>query len=123
MDTGLKRDIERYLTQRAERDGSLMVSPAEGVDRFPQTSNSGSTDLPQHVQTEPSSPKPLSTVQNVNPADTVEPADRGAPEPDYENADVKKLVDPFSSYSDLDAFNEAIQGCQKCPLGDRKSVV
>ncbi len=41
----------------------------------------------------------------------------GAPEPEPVIPLPGQVEDPFPDYDDLDAFNEAISGCHKCPLG------
>ncbi|MCB2210597.1 uracil-DNA glycosylase [bacterium] len=70
----------------------------------------------------PQPASPASAPQQATPAPASAAAasqwERGAPDPDYSaTEDVFTLTDPFPEYSELDAFNQAIQGCQKCPLG------
>ncbi|MCB2198273.1 uracil-DNA glycosylase [bacterium] len=48
-------------------------------------------------------------------------ADRGAPEPEPVIPTPGELENPFPSYTDLDAFNNAICNCQKCPLGKTRN--
>ncbi len=135
MEDGLKRDFQRYLAQQAENGSTLWAAPAEGVTRMERTSSSESQSKPPETQPTPerqtqpaASTKPAPKPQPASPAPQpqTQPAaatassqwERGAPDPDYSAAeDVFTLTDPFPDYTELDEFNQAIQGCQKCPLG------
>ena len=120
MDKALQRDVARYLSQKAERDLSIIASPADGVDAI--DSLNATQDHSQEMSSDPSSQQTTRTKTSSQPMEREKSGEavkgnRGAPEPEFQAEDPTTLIDPFPSYTELDAFNEAIQGCQKCPLG------
>ncbi len=120
MDKALKRDVARYLSQKAERDLSMIASPANGVEAI--DSSNANQDHLQGASSAQSNQQTTAMETSDQPMEQVKTEasvkdNRGAPEPEFQTEDPTTLIDPFPSYTELGAFKEAISGCQKCPLG------
>jgi uracil-DNA glycosylase len=124
MDNALKRDVERYLTQMNNRDQSLMISPADGVEVITPISAADSA-FQRIASTDPNSQGSEETSPEQKLAEPLksneDAGDRGAPEPEIQTDDKSSLADPFPTFAELDEFNKAIQGCLKCSLGESRN--
>jgi uracil-DNA glycosylase len=124
MDKALQRDVARYLSQKAERDFSIIASPADGVEAIDSVTTE--QDQMQELSSSPANQQTKQAETRYQPTEDEKSMEsvkgnRGAPEPEFQAEDQTTLVDPFPSYTELDAFNQAILGCQKCALGANRN--
>lgn len=131
MSDELKRQALRYLAQRAERGDLTWTRPAEGVEKAHFAS--GETPGAEQAETRGEEPKqktvPPRKVPATSGAATGEVSvseasggfERGAPEPAPVEGQAGELVDRFPDYRSLESFHRAIEGCQKCPLGQTRN--
>lgn len=110
----LQRDAVRFLAQQSERGGTLWSRPT-GV---------GKRTVEEPFMADQPTSEELDVALHSDVSEKLidqTMADRGAPEPEPVIPTPGELENPFPSYTDLDAFNNAICNCQKCPLGKTRN--
>lgn len=119
-----KKQLTRYLVQRAQRDKRLWAIPDTSNPVYRVREDSGrEVDSDWKHDSELPDQHPVDKLSQVANQDKQPdtPEDHVTPEPVETIPIENQLEDPFPDYQDVESFRAAICNCKRCPLGETRN--